>query len=188
MFIAVIAAPLWAISHATPDGHDAFGSGERGYVLLMSVTLRPALTMLAMFGSIVILYAMDTIFAESFSAAFDGAQSNAISGPIGFVVAIFSYMVLSSVLVYSSYRMCQTIPDAIFRWVGGSDDDSIGVEQHSEKANALLLAGYYAGNIGQAAQKGAQEGRKAHAERGTMSNTGASDLAAGKSSGGEVKG
>lgn len=66
VFIAFVAAPLWAISHATPDGDDAFGQGRNGYVLLMSVTLRPALTMLAMVGSIGMMWGMDKILNLGF--------------------------------------------------------------------------------------------------------------------------
>lgn len=30
------------------------------------------------------------------------------------------------------------MPDAILQWIGGRDDDSIGVEQHGDKAMAVV--------------------------------------------------
>ena len=138
LFIAVVAAPLWAISHATPDGDDAFGSGKNGYVLLMSVVLRPSLTILAMFGSMTILYAMDKILGIGYMNAFTGAQITSATGPIGFIVGILLYCVISTVIVYGCFRLVQTVPDAILQWIGGRDDDSIGVEQHGDKAMAVV--------------------------------------------------
>lgn len=35
----------------------------------------------------------------------------------------------------------QTVPDAILKWIGGRDDDSIGVEQHNDRTTALIMAG-----------------------------------------------
>ncbi|MFL9610991.1 DotA/TraY family protein [Methylobacillus sp. Pita2] len=142
-FIAVIASPLWAISHATPDGHEAFGSGSNGYVLLMSVTLRPSLTILAMFGSYAIMFAMDTILAKGYMVAFAGAQVTSATGIIGLVVGCLLYAAISLMMVYGCYRLVQTVPDAILQWVGGRDDDSIGVEQHNDKvvAAAMVMRG-----------------------------------------------
>lgn len=138
IFIAVIAAPLWAISHATPDGHEAFGSGANGYILLMSVVLRPALTILAMFGSMTILYGMDYVLNLGYMTAFAGAQVNSASGPIGTVTGILIYCILSLVITYGSFRLVQTIPNAILQWVGGRDDDSLGVEQHNDRVLAMV--------------------------------------------------
>lgn len=140
VFIAVVAAPLWAISHATPDGDEVFGAGRNGYVLLMSVVLRPGLTIIAMFGSMAIMFAMDKILNLGYMAAFSGAQVNSISGIIGLVVGFLLYAVISLILVYGCYRLVQTVPDAILQWVGGRDDDSIGVEQHGDKAGAMVVS------------------------------------------------
>lgn len=123
---------------------DAFGSGKHGYILLMSVTLRPSLTILAMFGSMTILYAMDKILGIGYMNAFTGAQITSATGPIGFVVGILLYCVISTIIVYGCFRLVQTVPDAILQWIGDRDDDSIGVEQHGDKAMAVV--GNFNGN------------------------------------------
>lgn len=150
VFIAVVAAPLWAISHATPDGHEAFGSGSNGYVLLMSVALRPSLTILAMFGSYAILFAMDAILNPLYSTAFAGGQINSTTGLIGFLVSIFLYVLTSIAIVYGSFRLIQTIPDAVLQWIGGRDDDAIGVERSTDKvyAAAMMPVGHRAAMSG----------------------------------------
>lgn len=140
IFIAMVAAPLWAVSHATPGGHEAFGSGANGYVLLMSVALRPALTILAMFGSLAILFGIDRVFNMGYQTAFVGAQTSSMIGLFGSIVSVVMYAVLSLILVYGCYRLVQTVPDAILQWIGGRDDDSIGVEKHSDKVIGAYIA------------------------------------------------
>lgn len=152
LFIAFVAAPLWMISHATPDGHEAFGSGSNGYVLLMSIVLRPALTILSMIGSMAILYAMDGLLNAGYMTAFAGAQMNSISGPIGLAVGVVLYCIISTVLVYSAYHLVQTVPNAILQWIGGKDDDSIGVHDHN---NRVIGAVWQSGNVGGGAIGGA---------------------------------
>jgi hypothetical protein len=138
VFIATVAAPLWAISHATPDGHEVLGQGASGYVLLMSVVLRPALMILAMIASMAILAAMNKILGLGFTTAFAGAQINSITGLIGFIASILIYVILVIVLCFGCFRLIHTIPDAILKWIGGSDDDATGVEHQNTKALAYL--------------------------------------------------
>lgn len=156
-FIAVIAAPLWAISHATPDGHEAFGSGSNGYVLLMAVALRPSLTIIAMFGSYAIMFAIDVILSKGYMVAFAGAQVTSAVGIIGLVVGCLLYAAISLMLVYGCYRLVQTVPNAILQWIGGRDDDSIGVEQHNDKVvGAAMVMRSNVQQMGSAAKMGAQ--------------------------------
>jgi conjugal transfer/type IV secretion protein DotA/TraY len=138
VFIATVAAPLWAISHATPDGHDVFGQGASGYVLLMSVVLRPALMILAMIASMATLTAMNKILGLGFTTAFAGAQINSVTGLIGFITSILIYVVIVIVLCFGCFRLIHTVPDAILKWIGGSDDDAAGVEHQNTKALAYL--------------------------------------------------
>lgn len=138
VFIATVAAPLWAISHATPDGHEVLGQGASGYVLLMSVVLRPSLMVLAMIASMAILAAMNKLLGIGFTTAFAGAQINSITGLIGFIASILIYVIIVIVLCFGCFRLIHTVPDAILKWIGGSDDDAAGVEHQNSKALAYL--------------------------------------------------
>lgn len=194
IFIAVVAAPLWAVSHATPDGHDAFGSGSNGYILLMSVALRPSLTILAIFGSMAILFGIDWVFNIGYQAAFAGGQLNSVVGLMGVVVSIAMYAVISLILVYGCYRLVQTVPDAILQWIGGRDDDSIGVEQHSDKAiGAYIAMRSGAGQVARAGRVGIDSAREAKKNRvgggrESAAQAGNKDLSAGNTTGPNIKG
>ena len=56
------------------------------------------------------------------------------------LVGFCLYCIISLILVYGCFRLVQTVPDAILQWIGGRDDDSIGVEQHGDKVGAMALS------------------------------------------------
>jgi hypothetical protein len=93
-----------------------------------------------MFGAMAIMFAMDKVLNTGYMAAFSGAQVNSISGLIGMLVGFCLYCIISLILVYGCFRLVQTVPDAILQWIGGRDDDSIGVEQHGDKVGATALS------------------------------------------------
>ena len=111
--IAMVAAPMWAIAHATPDGDDAIGGGMRGYVLLMSVTLRPALMLFGLFFAMLAMYATDKMLTIGFMPAFVMSQTNNVIGPIVTVSCVIMYGVVSFVLVQACFRIIQKIPETI---------------------------------------------------------------------------
>lgn len=81
------------------------------------------------------------------------------------------------------------MPDAILQWIGGRDDDSIGVEQHSDKAIGAYIA--MRSGAGQAARAGrvgidtAREAKNKRAGGGRESadQTGNKELSAGNTAG-----
>ena len=104
-----------------------------------------------------------------YSTAFEGAQTNSLTGPIGFIMSILMYCVFSLILTYSAYHLVQTAPDAILKWIGGSDDDAIGVKNHSDQAFAMVSTSRSAGGqMARNVKSGMDEGKK---ERAKAANT-----------------
>ena len=56
---AVIAAPIWAVSHMAPDGDGVVGRGGQGYMLVLSLVLRPPLMILGLVCAIVLMKPLD---------------------------------------------------------------------------------------------------------------------------------
>jgi conjugal transfer/type IV secretion protein DotA/TraY len=161
--IAVTAAPLWAIAHATPDGDDAIGGGMRGYVLLMAVVLRPPLMLLGMFFGLLLMYAVDMMLTTTFMPAFTMSQSNSIIGLFTGLTGVVMYGVLCFTMTQASFRVTQKLADSVLQWIGGRDDDAIGVEQHTESARGLMVAGIGMGRS--AGQSLHQEGKRKQEEK-----------------------
>ena len=119
-------------------------------------------------------------------AAFSGAQVNSISGLIGMLVGFCLYCIISLILVYGCFRLVQTVPDAILQWIGGRDDDSIGVESHGDKVGAMALSfKHQAGDIG-SRLKGGGAGKEEKSPRTSKAADSAAqkDHSQGKSGGG----
>ena len=150
--IAITATPIWIAAHASPEGHEVSGSGTNGYPILLGLLLRPVLMTMGVFMAILLMYVGDFFLSKTFMTAFSLANSSNIIGPFIMLGGIMMYCTLTLMLVYSSFRIIQTLPDAILSWIGGRSDDAVGVGEHSEKAQGMLIAGFgnAKGAVGQA--------------------------------------
>ena len=139
--IAITATPIWIAAHASPEGHDVSGAGTNGYPILLGLLLRPVLMTMGVFMAILLMNVGDWFLTKTFMASFALANTNNVIGPFIIFGNIGLYCVLVLMLVYSSFRIIQTLPDAILSWIGGRSDDAIGVESHADKANVIVGGG-----------------------------------------------
>ena len=140
--IAITATPIWIAAHASPEGHEVSGSGTNGYPILLGLLLRPVLMTMGVFMAVLLMSVGDWFLTKTFMASFALANSNNVIGPFIMIGNIGIYCVLTMMLVYSSFRIIQTLPDAILSWIGGRSDDATDVHGHSEKAHGMLIAGF----------------------------------------------
>lgn len=115
---AVIAAPLWAVMHIHPDADGVVGKGGQGYSLVLALTLRPALAILGLAASMVLIYPIGTLFNQVFWSAFALAQGG-ILGLVGNVASVILYTILIIAIVKKTFNLSHTIGDAILQWIGG---------------------------------------------------------------------
>lgn len=90
--MAVLAGPLWAISHIELDGEGMGDRANHGWFALFDVFLRPVLAVL----SLVVAFAVFIAVAKLFSLAFYPALRNTLSGHMGG----FSGLVVFTVSVF----------------------------------------------------------------------------------------
>ncbi len=136
IFEAMVGAPLWALAHIRIDAQGLPGNAAlNGYFLIFEVFLRPILTVFGLLASISIysalVSALNNVFdmVSSNLGGFDvEAEVTAIGpslidnmrGPID----QFFYTVIYAIIVYmmgmSSFKLIDTIPNNILRWMGQS--------------------------------------------------------------------
>ena len=121
---AIIAAPLWMVTHLTPEGHDMVGSGKAGYMLVLSLLLRPVLMVFGMLSGIIITSTMGTflnyIFADMF--AVNQADSGIFLMIIGqYIVAPILYMCFALIIIRKSFSLIYDLPDTLLKWIGGGE-------------------------------------------------------------------
>ena len=134
---AVIASPLWAVAHLAPDGDGVVGRGGQGYMLVLSLTLRPALMVLGFICALAILVPVGELLNSTFAHVFrlNVMQDNASwGGFINIVMGLAIYSVLMVTVMTKIFSLIHVIPDNVLRWIGGGVDNMLG-------QNAQPLAG-----------------------------------------------
>jgi conjugal transfer/type IV secretion protein DotA/TraY len=135
IFEAMVGAPLWALAHIRIDGDGLSGkAAEAGYYLIFEIFIRPILILFGLLASIVVFAAMVQLLNETFDLVVSnltGFNAEATEGATIVDVEFyrapvdeFMYTVIYTVIVYllamSSFKLVDTIPNQILRWMGQS--------------------------------------------------------------------
>lgn len=126
----MVAAPLWVVMHMTPD-RTFIGSQSQGYLLLLSLFVRPVLAVLGLFGSMLISDPLIDYIANGFfsvrSAVETGMSSVMV---IGFVVQLATFMwwmlafgLLLVPVLYMVFGLPQLLPGEVLKWIGAGIGD-----------------------------------------------------------------
>nr|WP_205299904.1 DotA/TraY family protein [Pantoea sp. Tr-811] len=124
---SIIAAPLWAVMHMTPD-RTFVGSQTQGYLLLLSLFARPALAILGLFAAVLVSDPVIDYIAKGFFAMRGAVVTS--SGGVGaiseFLTFAWWFMVFGLTLLpvlYMTFGLPQTLPDQVLRWIGAGVSD-----------------------------------------------------------------
>jgi conjugal transfer/type IV secretion protein DotA/TraY len=116
---AVIAAPLWAMAHVNPEGDGAAGQAGQGYMLLLSLVLRPTLMIFGLFAAMLVSFVIMRIINVTFVTAVLNMQSESTSGIVTLIGVVIIFTGLSISAITKSFSLIYWIPDNVLRWVGG---------------------------------------------------------------------
>lgn len=124
---SVVAAPLWAIMHMRPS-QTFVGSDTQGYLLLLSLFVRPALAVVGLFAAVLIADPVVDYIAKAFFAM--RGDVTASTGMLGALTAFYSFFwwftvfgLLLLPVLYMIFGLPQVLPDQVLRWIGGGLDD-----------------------------------------------------------------
>ena len=133
---SVIAAPLWAVMHMTPD-RTFVGSQTQGYLLLLSLFIRPALIILGLFAAMMVANPIIGYIAKAFWAMYHANVTSAES--LGWFIEFLQWknwlIVYGFVLLpvmYMIFGLSQSLPDTVLRWIGAGIS-SMGETQATEQ-------------------------------------------------------
>ncbi|PFH09144.1 conjugal transfer/type IV secretion protein DotA/TraY [Collimonas sp. PA-H2] len=134
---AVIAAPLWAITHLGGDG-DGFGhKTAHGYIFLLDVMVRPILMVIGFFLGGAGVIAGGTLLNLLFGVALANAQFDSLTG-IGSIIAYCAiYFSMCLNLIHSCFNLIFIVPDRVIIWVGGHSPSAVGSD-HSDRTKQNL--------------------------------------------------
>jgi conjugal transfer/type IV secretion protein DotA/TraY len=139
----VAAAPIWAVMHMHPEGHEFFGYGSTGYMLATTIVFRPLLMLVGFLAGTGIIYAVAWILNATLGNAILSAMTNSgggLMGPFDFIGMVVLYTGLLVIFTWKAFELIYLIPDKVMRWAGSqgaqADDASLRdrIERHGEGA------------------------------------------------------
>ena len=144
---AMVAAPLWAIVHLAPDGDGVVGRGGQGYMLVLSLVLRPPLMVIGLAAAFVLMKPIGFLVNSTFVGAFELGVSPGFMGITQAIAGCIIYAVLMIMIVQRVFSLIHVIPDRLLRWIGGGGGE-LGQEAGAldQGSNAKLAAAVGIGN------------------------------------------
>lgn len=147
---AVIAAPLWALTHLGGEGDGMGQKTSHGYIFLLDVMVRPILMVLGFFLGGAALIAGGTLLNQLFGVALANAQYDSFTGLLSIIFFLMIYCSMCLNLVHSCFNLIMIVPDQVINWVGGHSSSIIGREDNERMRSAMTSFG---GKLDQLAPK-----------------------------------
>ncbi|MCW5156288.1 DotA/TraY family protein [Burkholderia cenocepacia] len=154
---AVVAAPLWAMMHLTPQGHDAMGSGQAGYRLVTSLLLRPVLMVFGLIAALTMTQVVGDVLNKLWAGVFLLSQTDS-----GLLIKIFGCLVAAPILygammftfTKKMFDVITHLPDELLNWIGGGGPQlgRFAEDMGGDKSHTYVAAGVVARAAGQGAE------------------------------------
>lgn len=160
---AMIASPLWIIMHLSPHKSDDFiGSQRNGYMLVLSLIVRPVLMVLgfiaALLATTVLSFFINNFFLFIYSMSQVGTNGLA-TALFGLIVVPLMYCAIVYIALKEMLNIMHKVPDELLSWFGGSGA-SLGQYGQQMSHGSIQAFGVAHGAFGQ--QLGSLKG--AHAQ------------------------
>lgn len=149
---SLIAAPLWAVSHAVPEGEGFAGRyAMQGWQLFINVVFRPILLTLGLLMSMFMLHYITKLAIYGYAITnFSIVTSTSYSSILAFVFGNIVLVGLVITLAHKSHEMIYETADNVMKWLG------FGVHGLGEsKGESMVQGGFKGGTHAVGAAAGA---------------------------------
>jgi hypothetical protein len=111
-------ADLGGRPHIHPDGDDAVGRGGQGYMMILSLIMRPPLMLLGLITAMLLTQPITGLVNASFMSAVSGVQADSMTGIVSFFAYVTIYVIIMTVLLHAVFSLIHYIPDNVPKWIG----------------------------------------------------------------------
>lgn len=130
---AMVASPLWIVMHLAPhQGDDFIGAQKNGYMLVLSLILRPVLMVIGFIFSIIAMnilgYFINNFFLFIYSMSQVGTNSF-ITALFGVFVIPVMYCAVVYIALKEMLSIMHKVPDELLSWFGGGGPQLGGYAQ-----------------------------------------------------------
>ena len=156
---AIVAAPLWAITHLGGEGDGMGHRSAHGYIYLLNVMVRPILMVIGFFLGGAGIIAGGTLLNQLFGIALANAQFDSITGLFSIIVYLIIYASMCLNLVHSCFNLIFIVPDRVINWVGGAASSSIHSDDAEKTQRTMNIFSNKLDQLGGRAPGGKNTGR-----------------------------
>jgi len=115
---AVLAAPLMAAMHVHPGGDDLVGRAGPGYMLILALTIQPALLLFGLILAGAIMYPAGALTNILFMGMVSGITGSSGVGLIALVAWTAIYVGMMTMAIHACMALVASVPESVMRWVG----------------------------------------------------------------------
>lgn len=137
---AVLAAPIWAAAHIHPDGDDAVGRGGQGYMMILSLMMRPALMLFGLVTAMLLTQPITGLVNAGFMSAVSGVQADSTTGLVSFFAYVTIYVIMMTTVLHTVFSLIHWIPDNVPRWIGANVSGGPASPDQKEKESSHVFA------------------------------------------------
>jgi len=116
---AMIAGPLFAVAHVHPDGDDVSGKAGPGWMLVLSLLIRPTLMIFGLICAMLLTEPIVGFINAAYMTVVAGVQADSLTGIVSYIAYVATYVIVMTTVVHLVFSLIHWIPDNILRWVGG---------------------------------------------------------------------
>lgn len=153
---ALFAGPLWAVAHLAPDADSVVGKQGQGYMLILSLVLRPILMVIGFVVAMSLMVPAGMFVNYFFTFAVSGSGSNVLSQLFISIASCFIYCVILNNIIKKLLSIIHSLPDAILQWIGGGGSQILGQygggiesESNAGTTGAIRTTGDVGSRLGQ---------------------------------------
>lgn len=161
---SIIAGPLFAVAHVHPDGDDAVGKAGQGYMMILSLVMRPALMLFGLISGMLLTQPITGLINMTFMTAISGVQADSLTGIVSFFAYVMIYVFMMTTVVHLVFSLIHWIPDNVLRWIGGAASGLSQAEQTGNQGHNVMVGGVAevksaaAGSIGKNSRNSEKKG------------------------------
>lgn len=115
---AMVASPLWAMTHLDGDGEGLGSRTQHGYVFLLNVMFRPVFMVFGFLLAGASVVVLGTLLNTMFGVAMQNAQYGSTTGLVTMIGFVVLYVGMCQTLCNSAFSLIHVIPDNVFSWIG----------------------------------------------------------------------
>lgn len=154
-FEMIVAAPIWAIMHMHPEGHEVAGLGAQGYKFALAIVARPFLMILGLLGGYALFMGFSALVTPMISQAVISSQGTGggWTGPLDMIGAVGVYVTFMVIIAYECFKLVFVLPGNVMAWATASANKYSDDEVLNQQKGAHGGAKNKAENISRAVKK-----------------------------------